>query len=275
MEKKRLWKWGALPGFLLTLWPAIKPVCKFLYDAIGHVQNVQFIYQTGKSFPAWTKGWTVNLPPHFDLIVFVLGILWLTILVFWPSQERGERAGKVTATGMVRRLDPTSDGPHVQLDYEWHDDTTVRNADRKDRPLELVNSSDSDAVNVQINPVHNYKWTATFEPVSALRKGQPAVAVTPKIEYDGHFFEIIKNNFATIFLRTNTPGLVVQIPIAISYSDIQGQDYGTHYILTYDPAQKKAGVRFEGWGRFVEVKPPSFLSSCQRFVLKILGRKQS
>jgi uncharacterized membrane protein YidH (DUF202 family) len=278
----------------------------FLAGPKGSIEtpNVRYDYAPKPLFkyPSWrfpgiyadetrSSGQTLTAsPPSFHavrllLAVFVIGIAVATfVLVYMRYRPHGlgVRAGVGTrATLTAYRLVPTDDGPQVQLEYEWHDDDGKLAADRKDKPLHLINPTDRDAMNVQISPI-GQKWKAKFELIPTVSKRNSPLSIKPTVEYhereNEHVFEPIKNNFSIIFLKSDMPGpgeSENRFPILISYSDIQGRDYNTYYVLKYDRAKGQAIALFERWGRLVEVKKLTFLGRCQRFVLNILGREQS
>ena len=220
---------------------------------------------------------------HGSLDWIVLGLLFLLsstgLLLLRPRKKVSSRTEPhlglgAAATGVVRDWVTVNDGPQVQLDYEWQDDRIDKNADRRDKPLYLSNSSDSDAMNVQLEPIEHLKWKARFDLVPTVSKRYAPVAVQPTIDHNGHSPKQIRNSFSVIF-KGDTGADDITIPIVIMYSDIQGRDYKTEYVLKFDRTKGKATAVFKKWGRLVEAKKSTFLSRSQRFVLKILGREKS
>jgi|SRR5437667_479738 len=181
MDNRRLWKCLAAPGWLFTLWPVIKWCFKALWAALEHIQNVQFIYQFYQSMQA-TKGWNLNLLPHFDLIVFVLGIVWLTILVLWPTRRSAD-VGRVEAYAEVWNPFPITDrDPRITIEFA----KSLASKKSGTRGIWLCNDGGTDAFKVQVL-IDLSSGRVTFKKIPQIRVRDKVEA---KIESPVHLHDL-------------------------------------------------------------------------------------
>jgi hypothetical protein len=109
------------------------------------------------------------------------------------------------------------------------------------RPLTLVNDSETPAVNAKLLPIRMAGHTAKFKCESVIRKGHPVKA---HVDVDG-FGSLQRFDLHWMLEKesTNTGTLDVHVPIFIEYEDTDGQTYETEQEMIYDVFMRNGEFR--------------------------------
>lgn len=166
-------------------------------------------------------------------------LLWAAALVSvgaasygaWRGAWRDERR---------RRLDYERGTPGASPQVLVHFDCEAE----KPKPLALINASDIPAFNVKIHDLQNGDCVARFEVVSQILKEW--VPVDPTVEGSGPA-AAERGSLMTVLEAgsgTNGPGSRT-FPLRISYTDFQGREFETQYVIDYDDRSKRAIARLK------------------------------
>lgn len=139
-----------------------------------------------------------------------------------------------------RRLDYERGTPGVSPEVLVHFDCEAE----KPKPLALINASDIPAFNVKIHDLQNGDYIARFEVISQILKEW--VAVDPTVEGNGPP-AAERGSLMTVLEGgpgTNGPGSRT-FPLHISYTDFQGREFETQYVIHYDDRSKRAVARLK------------------------------
>lgn len=142
-----------------------------------------------------------------------------------------------------RRIDKA---PHIDLVFDLPKNQSPSRRYR-DEPLKVVNTSDTVAYDVTIQPMQSPRYRATFEPISRLEKGQPVYAkLDLRAQPEGTYYSVFEA--LLLFEREQqnieNADFKVRVPMYVRFYDSTKEIcYQTSHEVIYDAFWQDAHIR--------------------------------
>ena len=248
-------KW-AIPGWVLF-------IAAILWDfwiVTGHASTAS--WAMGLFHPQeWWRELRAMSPHSFPLLMFLGGLIWLTIIILWPKRNAGItiRVGKVVAHAEVwNPFQMTDRDPRITIEFDPSPAPFGEDTGFRDRKLWLCNDGGTDAFKVQMTRIDLTCGSATFGEIPQIRPRDRAIvkveilgpAGQKNAPYAVHDLELlmteeIKNRTGTLDW---TP---LEAECHINYKDHARRRFITHATLLHD---MKQGLTAAKNYRFFELK---------------------
>ena len=179
----------------------------------------------------------LSKPGSVPVIVFCVGILWLTYLV-WPVRRAGAaRPGRTIAHGEVWNPFPITDrDPRITIEF---DKSPQPKRGLTIRPIRLRNDGGTDAYKVHLMKISLSAGHAEFREIPHLRRDQSEVVEVKILDpntrepYSVNDFEMLLD---TEVKRRSTPNdhSPFEVKCYIFYEDHSRKRFKTHATLSHD-----------------------------------------
>jgi len=221
-----------------------------IIDQIGRYQTLASLYGSVKNWFASKTDIHLNWPltnlawpAHSLLFVGVFFVLLGLISFFWPIKAAPKQLAQ-PETSEASSASTAEVVPHVDLIFDLPkcDDTRwlVR-----DGNIKVVNTSDTIAYDVSIQPKESHLYKAEFETISRLEKGRPVDAVMdlrakPSGTCYGQFEALLKFELEN---SSEDDDFKVRVPLLVRYYDATKKIlYQTAHEVVYDAFWREAHV---------------------------------
>jgi hypothetical protein len=219
LKKKR-----SIPGWALGVSSLLLPWLKTFWGWIGDILQLRDIAEF------WPAHWWRPDLSTVQFILFAVGILWLSIIVFWPERKMkaNEARADLPPVSAPSRLDDAQSSRDVFLEWDVPDEGRNFSGLGLKPQIIAVNRDPSRYVyNVSIAPIE-LSETLTFDPIPEIGPGR-RVPVEPRLarsdEYPLENFFTSDANAASAadrgLIRANEKGVAefrFAIPVTVTFA---------------------------------------------------------
>jgi hypothetical protein len=230
----------------------------FIIDQIGRIQTIADLYEAGKS---WFAGRSdIYLPPHTLLAVGVIFVLLGLVSFFLPLTVEPKQVANSVPTLDAKRAAPPESVPHIDLIFDLpKSHATGPGWLVRDVQLKVVNTSDTVAYDVEIQPRETPLYKATFDTIARLEKGHPAYAVMDlRAKPSGAYYKDFEALLRFELENSNEDDdFKVRVPISVRFCDSQKRTvYQTAHEVVYDAFWNEAHIHLVQGTIPIERTPP-------------------
>jgi hypothetical protein len=202
----------------------------FIIDGIGRIETVAELCKGAKG---WLASWSnIHLawPPHTLFGVGVFFLMLGLISFVWPKHE-------------VKPADTLETAPHVDLIFDLPRSDSVDVL--RDDKIKVVNTTDTIAYDVSIQPKESHLYSATFETIARLEKGHAVYAVMDlRSKQHGTCFSqfeaLLKFELEN---SSENDDFKVHVPLTVRFYDAKKEIlYRTEHEVVYDAFWHEAHI---------------------------------